>query len=126
MLLLSRMSSSEAAACLRTQQQLAALLPPSSLLQVNPVFLILVLSKPYFHLAGQIEQFCKILSTLRKNQDLLSCAALSACIVLWMPQCLLQAIRISKDALTPWKRRNNKQHLELETCWLWHSCYLWG
>lgn len=70
---LSQMSSSEAAACLSTQQRLAALLPPSFLLQINTVLFVLILPELYFHLAGQTEQSCKILSTLRKKQQC-SCA----------------------------------------------------
>lgn len=107
-------------------EQVAELLPPSFLLQINSVLLVLALSELYFHLAGQIEQSCKTFSILRKKQQFLSCAALSVCIVLWMPPRVLRTTRISKGALTPWKRRNNKHHLELETCWLWHGCYLWG
>lgn len=108
------------------QQRLAALLPPSFLPPMNPVLFVLVLSELYFHLVQEIELSCKVFSALRKKQQFLSCAALSACTVLWMPPCLLQAAGISKEPLTPWKRRNNKQHLELETWWLWHCCYLWG
>lgn len=47
-------------------------------------------------------------------------------VAVWKSPRLLQAARVYRDALSPWKKRNNKHHLELEMWWSWRGCYLRG